>query len=273
MVETQSPVSPSAVGTWLCHYTTADAAFEYILPTGQLRMSPYGLMRDPLEERHLAFSAAYFPDATPGAEGGYWMLMERMAQIRGEMRILSLTMDAEHYDAGAILYAFGWARARLWEQYASNHAGVCLVFDRDRLQAALRSSLDQQGSSYDGAVEYSPRGFYDSASRIVIDANLLDPTTQDERIVEWVRERHIDLFFRKTDDWHSEHEYRYVLASPGENYAFADFGDALARVVIGSRFPRWQVPGAEVACQGAGAELQRMTWEAGQPYPGRPRES
>jgi hypothetical protein len=48
-----------------------------------------------------------------------------MAQIRGEMRILSLTMDAEHYDAGAILYAFGWARARLWEQYASNHAGVC----------------------------------------------------------------------------------------------------------------------------------------------------
>jgi len=41
MAETQSPVSPSAVGTWLCHYTTADAAFEYILPTGQLRMSPY----------------------------------------------------------------------------------------------------------------------------------------------------------------------------------------------------------------------------------------
>jgi hypothetical protein len=77
MAETQSPVSPSAVGTWLCHYTTTDAAFEYILPTGQLRMSPDGLMRDPLEERHLAFSAAYFPDATPGAEGGYWMLMER----------------------------------------------------------------------------------------------------------------------------------------------------------------------------------------------------
>ncbi len=138
------------------------------------------------------------------------------------------------------------------------------------LHAALQSSLDQQGTSYRGAVEYSPRGFYDSPSRNVVDANLLDPSTQDERIGEWVRESHVDLFFRKTDDWRSEHEYRYVLASPGEDHAFADFGDALARVIVGARFPRWQVPGAEV-CEQVGVELKRMTWEAGQPYPGRPR--
>ena len=181
MSQTEHLGSPSAVGTWLCHYTTADTAFEYILPERRLRMSPYRLMRDPLEERDLAFAAAFFPDATPGAEGGYWMFMERIAQIRGEMRLLSLTMDADHHDADAHLYAFGWARARLWEQYARNHAGVCLVFNRERLQAALRSSLDAQGTCYDGAVEYSPRGFYDSASRTVVDARLLDPTTQDEQ--------------------------------------------------------------------------------------------
>lgn len=270
VVQPEHPASPKAVGKWLCHYTTADAAFEYILPTGRLRMSPYRLMRDPLEERDLTFSAAYFPGAIPAAEEGYWNLVANIARVRGEMRLLSLTMDADHYDAGDFLYAFGWARARLWEQYASNHAGVCLIFNRERLHAALESSLDQQGTSYRGAVEYSPRGFYDSPSRIVVDANLLDPTTHDERIVEWVRERHVDLFFRKTDDWRSEHEYRYVLASPGEDHAFADFGDALARVIVGSRFARWQVPGAQVVCERIGVELRRMTWDAGQPYPGRP---
>lgn len=178
MVEPEHPVSPGSVGKWLCHYTTADAAFEYILPMGQLRMSPYRLMRDPLEERDLTFSAAYFPDAIPAAEEGYWNLVARIARVRGEMRLLSLTMDADHYDEGDFLYAFGWARARLWEQYASNHAGVCLVFERERLHAALQSSLDQQGTSHRGAVEYSPRGFYDSPSRNVVDANLLDPRTQ-----------------------------------------------------------------------------------------------
>jgi hypothetical protein len=35
----------------LCHYTTADAAFGHIVPSGELRMSPYARMRDPLENR------------------------------------------------------------------------------------------------------------------------------------------------------------------------------------------------------------------------------
>jgi hypothetical protein len=143
MADESLAITPESVGRWLCHYTTADAAFEHILPTGELRMSPYRLMRDPLEEHDLAFAAAWFPGSHPEAEAAYWGLMGRVAELRGAMRLLSLTMDAEDYSADDFLYAFGWARARLWEQHASNHAGVCLVFNRQRLHAAMVASLNR----------------------------------------------------------------------------------------------------------------------------------
>lgn len=224
---------------------------------------------DPLEEHDLAQSAAFFVEANPDAEPAYWQLLERVARLRNAMRLLSLTADADDYPAGDFLYAFGWARARLWEQYASSHAGVCLVFDRERLHGALSPSLHSQGMWYDGVVEYSPRGFYDSAARTVIDGDLLNPAAQPERLAGWAQEHHRDLFFRKTDDWRSEYEHRYVLMSPQDTYAFADFGDALVRVIVGSRFPAWQLAGALAACGRVGAELRRMSWNAGMPYPGR----
>lgn len=37
---------------YLCHYTRADVAFEHILPSQELRMSPYARMRDPFENRY-----------------------------------------------------------------------------------------------------------------------------------------------------------------------------------------------------------------------------
>ena len=42
----------------LCHYTRAEAALEHIIPSGNLRMSPYARMRDPLENHELTFSGS-----------------------------------------------------------------------------------------------------------------------------------------------------------------------------------------------------------------------
>jgi hypothetical protein len=37
----------------LAHYTSAEVAFEHILPTNRLRMSPYRFMRDPVENKDI----------------------------------------------------------------------------------------------------------------------------------------------------------------------------------------------------------------------------
>jgi hypothetical protein len=48
----------------LCHYTTAEAAFEHIIPWGELLMNPYARMRDPLENRELSFGGVASGDDT-----------------------------------------------------------------------------------------------------------------------------------------------------------------------------------------------------------------
>jgi hypothetical protein len=63
-------------GEFFFHHTTADTAFRHILPTGELRLSPYSQMRDPLEAKAWHMGASGFvPDDDSGAtERRFWEL-------------------------------------------------------------------------------------------------------------------------------------------------------------------------------------------------------
>jgi hypothetical protein len=167
-----------------------------------------------------------------------------------------------------------WARARLWEQYADNHRGVCLVFDRESMLEAIRDDLDGR-EVWEGPVDYTVAGFSGSNG-----AKLTMPSFQRATMQEDV-ERHLarhrrDFFFLKTDEWASEFEYRIVLGDdPDTDDMLAPFhdvsyGDSLRYVLVNlTRFPHWQVTGAWQEAERAGAELLPMSWESGQPSPSR----
>lgn len=268
-MSTQNVSRTLGLGGWLCHFTTAQAAFEHIVPSGRLRMSPYRRMRDPFESKDLALAAAYFVEGKPNAEAGYFATVAGINRIHDAMRLLSLTRDAEEYPDRDRLYAHGWARARLWEHYAEGHAGVCLAFDREELDRAITSELDALGSVYSGPVEYTRRGFYGSDANVLTDSSIFDPGTQPEAVARHIERHHRDLFFLKTEDWESEREFRYALMRPGEEEVYLNYDGSLRYVVIGERFPEWQIPAARAVCDCAGVELRRMSWNAGQPFPGK----
>jgi hypothetical protein len=131
----------------LCHYTTADAAFGHIVPSGELRMSPYARMRDPLENRELPFGGGASGDETEA----HVKLMDRIVtairNVRDATRLLSFTVDArEGYTDSDLPFMRAWARARTWEQYASNHAGICIAFDRERALGHIRRMFTRWAS-------------------------------------------------------------------------------------------------------------------------------
>ena len=76
---------------------------------------------------------------------------------------------------------------------------------------------------------------------------------------------HERLFFRKTTDWETEHEYRFVVTTPDIEYVDVDFGDALDVVAVGENCPPWQWPAVVEACQGLDAEPLRVEWSTGAP--------
>jgi Protein of unknown function (DUF2971) len=274
----------------LCHYTTADAAFRHIIPRGQLRMSPYARMRDPLENRELPFSAgAWDSDATGEVlededvdealsdaaeeDAVFAEVTAGIKRLRDATRLLSFTIDAkEGYTERDLPFMRAWARARIWEQYASNHAGVCIAFDRERALGHVTAHLHTLGMPTAGAVTYTPRGFRDTqASELQPDPfHAGDELHQD--IASFVVEHEHDLFFVKTLDWQSEHEFRVTLMTNVEGdaeYVYVPFGDAqsVRAVILGEQFPDWQIPAAKWACEQVGVTLLALHWIHGLPWP------
>lgn len=253
-------------GPWLGHYTTAAAAFVHIIPTGQLRMSPYRLMRDPAENKD--FLPAAPAPRNQGKPVQEWLAAGQvLKEARDQVRLMSLTCDVPDYEPNARVFGCCWARARLWEQYADVHRGVCLVFNRTLLEQALRDALGEDRVSF-GEVDYTPMGVAESAATYISDVRLMDPATRQQALSDYLTNRRQELFFLKSDDWATEYEFRAVLARSDDEYAFADYGQALVAVVVGERFPKWQVAGAQEICDRAGVLLARARWNNGRPYAG-----
>jgi hypothetical protein len=158
----------------LCHYTRADIALNYILPSRRLRMNSYRQMGDPLENKELHTTLRY----APGVEPRGFPLEEAqqlVREIRAQMRIACLTMDANGYEEEEVR-AFGraYARGRMWERYAENHRGICLAFSANCMTEVFYEQIKRFGAATIGPVNYTEAGF------VVSDARLIDPSELSE---------------------------------------------------------------------------------------------
>src|SRR6478752_6060555 len=89
-------------GPWVGHYTTASIAFEHIIPTGRLQMSPYRLMRDPLENKLIVPGGGYVGKPSPNPEADWAAAVAFWQQTRERVRLLSLTRDVLGYEGQAL---------------------------------------------------------------------------------------------------------------------------------------------------------------------------
>jgi hypothetical protein len=253
----------------LFHYTTREAAFEHILPARKFRLSTYGEMRDPLENKDLHLPAGWFEGGgdEKNKEQAYATFMRATAEIRRRAHLLAFTVDADvyAYSPHASSFAAGWSRARMWEHYAEQHAGVYLVFDKQTLTLTLENDLEQQLGTrpFSGDVNYTETGS-DRAPFL----DLTSPPDDIEAFVpEFIEQNHHLLFFEKALDWQTEHEFRFVTTAPTDDELYADYGDSLVGIVVGEKFPEWQRPAVLEAGRSAGVEPQILNWEMRQPIP------
>lgn len=249
-------------GRWLAHYTTALAAFEHILPTRKLRLSPYRMMRDPVETKAFPFVAEFSGADRPDLVAPFLDAAQHINRLRDGVRLLSLTRDAAACSADHdVVFGCCWARPRMWEQYGEIHAGACLVFDR----AALVQCLKDHGVQYVDEVRYRPAGIAGSQGSVLSDSRLFRRETLHRAAREHLDRHHEDLLFLKSEDWAAEFEFRAALLDPSTDYAFLPYRDALSAVLVGERFPKWQLPAARAACASAGVLIRRMAWSQGRP--------
>jgi Protein of unknown function (DUF2971) len=187
------------------HYTSAQVAFEHVLPKSHIRLSPYRRMRDPVENKDIVpGTGGYGVDVGTFDESVRAMIGEIKAR-RDRCRLLSLTQN----DASA-RETFGccWARPRMWEQYADEHRGVCLLFDAERLTRAMQVAFSaRQIQSWFGEVVYTEAGRAGSDKlRFLSDPRIFDASQRADAVTEFIEGNIADFFFLKTDDFKTEHE-------------------------------------------------------------------
>jgi hypothetical protein len=224
-------------------------------------------MRDPLENKQLArtvaFSGPDHPDRLPLREA-----QQLLDDIRGQVRILSLTMDEAGYGDGPLsVFGRGYARPRLWEQYGDTHHGVCLAFSANCLTGEFVEAMKRLGAYNIANVEYTAAGFVASKGRALDGSHLTDSTAA------WILTRHLidhneDFFFLKLLDWETEFELRFALfnaeVAPDEPID-VPFGRCLRAIILGELFSPDLTPEAAKLAARFGVPAGRLDWTSGVP--------
>jgi hypothetical protein len=125
-------------GSRLYHYTSREGAFEHILQTQTLRIAPFIHMNDPREAMDWKITMARFsgyPQSQVDADGA-----EFNAALKRRSKVVCFSEDDLAAAAPPDL-ARGWAHPRMWAQYAGNHTGACLIFDKEALAAGMSVAL------------------------------------------------------------------------------------------------------------------------------------
>ena len=235
----------------LFHYATGEKLGK-ILDSGTLWLSPYSGTNDPRENRE--WVAQFTMPSTPGRPPAkYLRVTQEAAQaadaatdrlLRRGARLACFTKDRPRFDGAedGTLFHRGWARARMWEQYADHHFGACLVFGFSEFINHVNDQIPHGNGDLfaPGSVRYVDRSLsislpwadvVDDGIEVALDA------FQTER---WTPN---DLYFTKNRDWESEREFRIVCSLWNVPEGEEDkpipiaYGPSLKGIVLGESFP------------------------------------
>lgn len=226
-------------------------------------------MRDPRESRWAFFDAIVGGLASWQISELSYLTDMAVVRSREDVRILSMTRDQER--SSDQIFGRGFARPRLWEQYAGNHVGVCLGLDRDALAAAVATSVAQTGQPlWQGAVAYRDGPIASDANRFdLADAGERAASAGEEGVDSAVAEhiaRHRDeLLFTKLTDWASESEYRFVTRWSSNDELFVDLEGSLKAILVGHEVSQSYAPSLYGLCEPRGVGVAKVDWLNGRP--------
>lgn len=231
----------------LYHYTSEITFLEHILPLFELRFGTVKNFNDPYEkiQREINFKALklkHFIEDGNVSKNLSEIKMKFNDYYRNKVFIASFSMNNQLDSIRKIQvsdneYQFGYGKLRMWSQYANNHRGVCIVFNKEKLINIINSKVNgSEAVVYCKRVEYKNQAFnYDS---MVIDyTEYLE--NSDEYLTKHISQNMLKLLFNKTEDWENENEFRIAIFSPQNTteHLYFDIKDAIESIYLGLDFP------------------------------------
>ena len=232
--------------SFLYHYTSLSSACK-ILESNSLKLSNLTSTNDPLEflsPENFGFS--YWGDID------YKKVLHELylagQKRKNYVRMLCFCKDLfctpdewkneKNQDFADNLLFKGWARSRMWAQYADNHSGVCLVFDKEEFQKSFNALANENTEILlDRAIDYT--NYLTELETSMADINS-GKRTVDDYSNFYLEDDKKKFLFQKCQDYRDENEYRFclinrALKSPDESM-FVNYGASLKAVILGQKF-------------------------------------
>jgi Protein of unknown function (DUF2971) len=229
-------------------------------------MSPFSEMRDPRESQLLGIEGVVgwiADETTIREELAHFADLDRRARsVKDRVKVLALTRD-DLSDRDDAVFGRGFAHPRLWEHYAEEHRGVCLVLDRAALIESATHDLRRKGDLTHRKVKYVDSELAREAREVIMNDVRDQPASQalDEHLKKYAPE----IFFTKLKDWASEMEYRLVLATANVEPAYVGIRGALRAIILGEQASDVYLPSLIESCREERVEIYKIRWPYGRP--------
>jgi hypothetical protein len=222
-------------------------------------------MNDPRESK--TWQPPLISDNLPSVEEHLKVMEEAGRVLKDTCKVLCVTRD----DPQAVrnlpddIFRRGFAHSRMWAQYAGNHDGVCLVFNKKQLNHRIAGELGQKAIIYHGPVVYRDERYAEDVRAFSLLYDEIISLGMNQYLNKHVAEHHPALFFRKGKNWESEWEYRWVLRGSDALDEFVSIEDSLCGICLGADFPSVYEPLVISACMEYKVRVYRVVWNNGFP--------
>jgi hypothetical protein len=256
----------------VCHYTGKEAAIS-ILSGKQINFSRLAACDDPRESKQWSFNfigteqrfcLENYPEV-PDIFSNYIRNNSRVLCFCGwndEELDFSKNMVPHYREA---YYRTGFARSRMWSQYGIRHTGICLVFDKTRLEKELESSFETN-RKFCGSVEYQYYMESFVKARKIECRDIINHGV-DEALRMQIDANFHEYFFLKSMDYRDEHEYRLVVIQNDADSIGLSIESALMAVIVGVDFPPEEYEHIDMIAQSFTSSVERwfLSWQEGRP--------
>lgn len=215
---------------FLYHYTKFKTAIR-IISNNALMFNVFNNVNDPRENKKWGINRF-------NCDKNHTITINDIDRINEKLRlkwkVLCMVSDVERNDISVIEkeYCRGYSHSRMWAQYAENHKGACLVFDKEKLKKCINQTLSSKGILYSGNVVYEDFSKLENGL-FRFDISEMNSVGLDACIDNHLKKFYFPIFFLKKKDWESENEWRFVFYSKSDEEIFINYGDSLLGIIFG----------------------------------------
>ena len=225
---------------YIYHYTTVETLVKYILPQKQLIFSPLFKSNDPEESRyhiHIGINDDGLLFDKLRVIGGGFVEKSISEKILSNVKTICFSQDNSAINSIDLFTGKGFAKPRMWAQYAENHTGVCLVFEKEKF-------LYRFEKEYSIIPHFSDNVSYGNKLNLIGDNYLSEAILSSDlgkKSIENITQEKIEkynkiYYFYKHEDWQTENEFRLVIKSDDDKDYFINIDGLLEHIILGVRF-------------------------------------